>query len=214
MEALVQEFYRLICYIMTFLALLFPSAVDHSCDYCKECNHVGGAASCIQQAVCDLCGEYYGEYGEHKYLPDEKVEPDCENTGYTVYTCYICEMSYNGAETDALGHLWNQWTVSKEATCTSGGEMIRTCQRDGCNASEKKTTPRLEHSFTSGEYKWNSTDKTHSEKCTGCSTYGSATECSFDKVVTEPTYSSGGYTTYICNVCGNSYVSDYTSPLM
>lgn len=36
---------------------------------------------------------------------------------------------------------------------------------------------------------------------------------SYEAVVTEPTCTEGGYTTYTCSVCGDSYKDDFTDPL-
>ena len=32
-------------------------------------------------------------------------------------------------------------------------------------------------------------------------------------MVTEPTFTEAGYTTYTCTICGSSYVGDHTDPL-
>ena len=33
----------------------------------EEHEHTGGTATCLKKAVCDICGEEYGEYGDHDY---------------------------------------------------------------------------------------------------------------------------------------------------
>ena len=40
-----------------------------------------------------------------------------------------------------------------------------------------------------------------------------ATGHSYNKVVTEPTCTEKGYTTYTCSVCGDTYVADYVDAL-
>ena len=59
---------------------------------------------------------------------------------------------------------------------------------------------------------WISNDNgTHDHVCTVCG----ATEtesCVYESVVTAPTPTEGGYTTYTCTVCGYTYVGNYTSP--
>lgn len=95
MEALVQEFYRFFCYMMTFLSLTFPSLFgEHHCDLCDNCAHLGGNVSCVQLAVCELCGEEYGELKAHNYLPVGQIGPTDGNPGYVVYACDMCGMSY------------------------------------------------------------------------------------------------------------------------
>ena len=46
--------------------------------------------------------------------------------------------------------------------------------------------------------------------CTDC---GTVVEHSYDSVVTAPACTEGGYTTYTCGVCGDSYTADETSAL-
>ena len=55
--------------------------------------------------------------------------------------------------------------------------------------------------------------------CDDCATYISghevvaATGHNYESVVTEPTATEQGYTTYTCSSCGHSYVGDYTEAL-
>ena len=44
---------------------------------CDE--HTGGTATCVEQAVCEKCGEPYGELGDHTY--DNNRDPDCNVCG-------------------------------------------------------------------------------------------------------------------------------------
>lgn len=44
-------------------------------------------------------------------------------------------------------------------------------------------------------------------------TDGDASGHSYEETVTKPTLSAGGYCTYTCTVCGDSYTDDYTAPL-
>ncbi len=66
-----------------------------------------------------------------------------------------------------------------------------------------------EHVFSA----WSSNnDGTHSHRCTVCGRVEKE-DCSYDAVVTAPTATQQGYTTYTCTVCDYSYVGDYTQPL-
>ena len=51
--------------------------------------------------------------------------PDCENAGYTTYTCATCGDSYITDHTDALGHSYK--SVVTAPTCTAGGYTTSTC---------------------------------------------------------------------------------------
>ncbi|MBO4420021.1 MAG: InlB B-repeat-containing protein, partial [Oscillospiraceae bacterium] len=55
-------------------------------------------------------------------------------------------------------------------------------------------------------------DGTHSSACAVCG-QASTESCSYDEVVTPPTATQQGYTTYTCTVCGYSYVGSFTQPL-
>lgn len=37
-----------------------------------NCEHSGGTATCKEKAVCEKCGQNYGEFGSHKYGTDDK----------------------------------------------------------------------------------------------------------------------------------------------
>lgn len=72
----------------------------------------------------------------------------------------------------------------------------------------------LEHNFSTV---WAFNDDTHWHNCIDEgyeSLKGSEAEHTYDNgVVTNPTYDSGGYTTYTCTVCGHSYIGDLTPQL-
>ena len=56
-------------------------------------------------------------------------------------TCSVC----SATDGDPLGHDWSDWTVTTEATCTAKGEKTRSCQRDGCDATETVDIPANGH---------------------------------------------------------------------
>ena len=47
-------------------------------------SHIGGNATCLQRAMCDVCGMEYGDYAEH--IPNED-DGDCT----TALTCFVCD---------------------------------------------------------------------------------------------------------------------------
>ena len=64
----------------------------------------GAAADCENAQVCTVCGAELAAALGHDY--DAVVTaPDCENGGYTTYTC-ACGDSYVADETEALGHTY------------------------------------------------------------------------------------------------------------
>lgn len=63
--------------------------------------HEGGAATCIQKAACDLCGQEYGDFAAHTLVKTEAVPPTCTAAGSDEYwTCSVCPKMFadgNGA---------------------------------------------------------------------------------------------------------------------
>ena len=79
------------------------------------CTHKGGEATCTEDAICEVCKLPYIEAFGHEY--DSTVtDPDCENGGYTTYTCTVCGDTYNDNEVEALGHDF------EKGECTVCGE--------------------------------------------------------------------------------------------
>ena len=74
---------------------------------------------------------------EHSY--DAVVTaPTCTEKGYTTHTC-ACGDSYVDTYTDALGHAWDNGTVTKQPTATETGIKTFTCTR--CSATKTETIP-------------------------------------------------------------------------
>ncbi|MGM9592637.1 MAG: S-layer homology domain-containing protein [Oscillospiraceae bacterium] len=73
----------------------------------RKTAHSGGVADCKNKAICDECGEAYGDFGKHRY--DAVVtEPTCTEKGYTTHTCSGCNDSYVDSYTPAAGHKINK----------------------------------------------------------------------------------------------------------
>ena len=68
-----------------------------------ECVHSGGTATCENKAVCEKCGEAYGETAEHSYSA-VVTAPTCTEDGYTTYTCGGCGDSYTDDSVTKTGH--------------------------------------------------------------------------------------------------------------
>lgn len=65
--------------------------------------------------------------------------PTCTVGGYTTYTCSLCGDTYISEETEALGHSWDNGTVTKEATTEEEG--IKTYNCTVCGATKTETIP-------------------------------------------------------------------------
>lgn len=87
-----------------------------------ECEHTGGEATCTAAAVCDLCGESYGEALGHKEEVLAGKDATCTDTGLTEgKKCSVCDEIILAQETiPAKGHT-EEIVAGKDATCTEEG---------------------------------------------------------------------------------------------
>ncbi len=171
----------------------------------------------------------------HSYVDDEKdplehnyvgsvTPPTCTEKGYTTYTCdrTNCDDTYVDDYVDALTHDYE--VTMEEATCFSNAFEVHTCKRCPEVIREEILGTMLEHNeedileipatCTTDGY-------TAGKKCTECGTITEAPELipalqhDYDAVVTDPTCTAQGYTTYTCkrDGCGHTYVDDYVQAL-
>ena len=118
---------------------------------------------------------------------DEAKAPTCTETGLTAgQHCSRCDDETVAQQVvDALGH-----NAGAAATCTTA----QTCTR--CDYVFQEA---LGHSFVAGN-------------CERCGVSDGHT-CDYDAVVTDPTCTAAGYTTYTCRVCGDTYTDNETAAL-
>ncbi len=114
------------------------------------------------------------------------AEADCDSA----QTCTVCGEVIN----PALGHTPGAAAdCENDQTCTVCGEVL---------------TEKLGH--TAGA----EADCENDQTCTVCGdVIKAALGHDYDAVVTEPTCTEAGYTTYTCSVCGDSYTDDETDAL-
>lgn len=227
---------RIMLIIITILQFLFPffdfdtpevpeesSSViveetepDEQPSFDEGCRHAGGESTCKKKAVCELCGEEYGEGGSHKY--DIKINPaTCLDIGYTTYHCTECGDSYIGDEVAPLGHSYKSRVI--EVSCTENGRTVYVCENCGDSYSENEV-PATGHDYKNmGETLPDCMNNGYyTFTCSKCGdTYTEATDAplghNYVASVTLPTCNNKGYTTYTCPGCGDSYVDDYVDAL-
>lgn len=92
-------------------------------------NHTGGTATCTKKAVCEFCGEEYGEYASHNY--GGKYESDgthhwkkCQNEG--------CD-----ATTEKEAHKGGEATTTKRAVCEVCGAEYGDLKKEDPKPAEK-----------------------------------------------------------------------------
>lgn len=94
------------------------------------------------------------------------------------------------------------------AECTTTGICGVFCASCGAEY-DTFSIPELGHTY----YCWyTNNDGTHSRTCCRCHELQTH-NCIYTDVVTEPTCTTGGYTTHTCDVCDYTYVDAYTDPL-
>lgn len=92
-------------------------------------NHTGGTATCTKKAVCEFCGEEYGEYASHNY--GGKYESDgthhwkkCQNEG--------CD-----AATEKEAYKGGEATTTKRAVCEVCGAEYGDLKKEDPKPAEK-----------------------------------------------------------------------------
>ena len=165
---------------------------------------------------------------------ENNVEPTCTTEGSydNVVYCTVCkeEVSRETVKVDALGHTKAEAVVENnvEPTCTADGSYDTVVYCSVCDAELSRVTtvvPALGH--TAGE------TVVENEVAADCENEGSydnvvyCTDCgeemsrdtvtvdalghSYKAIVTEPTCTEDGYTTYTCTRCGDSHTANQTA---
>ena len=97
----------------------------------KAHTHSGGNATCQKKAVCDGCGQEYGELGNHKFTETVskmylKSAATCQSPAVYYKSCLVCDEksseTFEYGEKDFSNHIGNTYLVGqKEATCYAEG---------------------------------------------------------------------------------------------
>lgn len=119
-------------------------------NYCREvdtANCTGGTATCSAKAVCEVCGEEYGEKDSNNHDLEQHAAkaPTCTEIGWDAYeTCSRCDYT-TYTELPALNHDLVQHEA-KAPTCTEiGWNAYKTCSR--CDYTTRKELPALNHDY-------------------------------------------------------------------
>ena len=113
--------------------------------FTEDCS--GGTATCAAQAVCETCGQSYGEKDpdNHDLQHVDKKDPTCTEIGWDAYDyCTRCDYT-TYVEKKALDHDLVH-TDRKDATCTEPGwEAYDACKREGCGYTTYVEIPAPGH---------------------------------------------------------------------
>ena len=179
--------------------------------------------------LCSVCGETKEETvpatGEHTW-EEKTVDATCTEPAKVGKVCSVCgeegEMEIvEGSK--PTGHKLVLDTDNKNykaATCEESG--LDTFKCENCDYTEEKPTEALGHKWNEGEDQAADCVNPAGAKYT-CTVCGAtkvdpyegelakpAEGHKYEKVVTPATCKEGGYTTYTCSVCGDSYKDDET----
>lgn len=111
---------------------------------CDKNGHKGGTATCISKAVCEVCGQEYGEKDLNNHIGKTEIRnkkaATCTEKGYSGDEyCTGCNAELSkGTEIAALGHNYGDWTVVKPATATETGLEERVCIRDNTHKETRE----------------------------------------------------------------------------
>lgn len=131
----------------------------------------------VRTFTCAVCGatrtETIPATGAHDYQFTRNVAPTCTADGYDLYTCSGCGATEKRNSKPALGHKWDNGTVTTEPTETTPGVRTYTCTV--CGEVKTEVIPAT----GAHTHKWDA-----------------------GKVTTEPTATTPGVRTYTCTICG------------
>ncbi len=133
---------------------IFDGCLDTDCNS-KDCPftreakpHEGGAATCVRPAVCESCGNEYGDIKPHT-ASSEWVITDTHHYHRCKYWSEIssCNEKYNNEE-----HKYADWVVTKEADVLITGEMERECLCGHKDYESIPAKPMFEGPITATEW--------------------------------------------------------------
>lgn len=157
---------------------------------------------------CLRCNEILQEDhidGEGHEYETEIIEPTCEESGYTSYTCIDCNDTYDDDKTDALGHLESDWINRIEPSCTVGVDRYKECLRCSAVLVEEQADP-IGHVFDAHVVEPTCTEQGYiRDVCVECGySYESETIPATGKHnFGEPT-EVNGYIVTVCRDCGHT----------
>lgn len=147
----------------------------HKCTGCDEVSdkaaHSGGKATCTAKAICEVCGQPYGETGDHEWgewqqtkaptctekgtetrvcknNPEHTETRDVEKVAHEVGTNWLHDETNHWKEctvchtkSDIAAHDFGEWTEVTAPTYVADGAKKRTCNT--CGYSENGTIDKL-----------------------------------------------------------------------
>jgi len=181
---------------------------DGLCDLCgKACTHTGGTATCTAKAVCDQCGNSYGELNaaNHSGVAEWNETATHHSKEYTCCHAVVVPQE---------DHKWNGGVCSDCGYGCSHTGGTATCTAKAVCSECGNSYGALNASNHTGTAEWTKTATHHSKAYTCCSapvipqeehdwTDGVCTECGYTCTHTGGTATCTAKA--ICTTCGSSY---------
>ena len=165
----------------------------------------------------------------HSYA-EEITEPSCTEDGYTTYTCAECGESYQDNFVPAVGHSWvdgycencgeadpdwveptePEWTEPEEPTVPETEPPTEPTVPE--TEPPETTEPECAHIYDADEWVYDGDYHWHECECGQVFEHASHNFVDALTMVTPPTCTEEGYTTYCCEDCGFCYTDNRTEP--
>lgn len=130
---------------IAFVSALSAIALLAGCE--KPCEHTGGTATCTEPAVCELCGESYGEALGHSHATTWTYN---ETKHWNECAC--------GDKANEADHNWIAGEITTQPTCTTVGQQNYACE---CGATKVEELP-IQHEYAT---EWTAGETTHWKEC-------------------------------------------------
>lgn len=190
-----------------------------------ESDSLNGMAEDITLVVPDDAQGYNNQViiAKVEHIYNAQVQhPDCTHRGYTKYSCILCSDEKVSDYVDALGHSYGNGIVTKIPTCKDFGTKVYKCTK--CDNTYEETIAKDASNHGNNTEVRNKKDATCTAEgytgdtyCKDCNTllHNGTTipkvSHNYTSVVTESTCTEGGYTTYTCSECHESYRANETA---
>lgn len=211
-----------------------PKGCDHNIDnasYSINYSLEFWGSNSVLTGSCNSCGKNFTIYAESSEVISHE-EPKCESPHVYRYLVTfklydtIAEMTYSTTSGIALGHEKPDQLIEEylPATCEHEGHYeTYDCTRCGKRINGTIIS-KLDHTVVVDDVQIEPTclaaGRTPGSYCSVCGTTITGYEsipivpCSYDSVVTEPTYTTMGFTTHTCKWCNDVYQDEFKHALV
>ena len=175
-------------------------------------DHTWVAATCTKAKTCSVCGATSGDPLGHAYAWRTTVDATCTTKGKRERYCTRtgCGHVVERQDIAALGHNWDNGTITTQPTCTSKGVKTFNCTNPGCSTTKTEAVNELPHNG-SWSLKYAPTCAGSGTEVYTCSSCGKETGFRSVQYYGDHTWklesfvgavgTSEGYETYRCSVC-------------